>query len=194
MGLRSTFRCCDQSCISPTGSCKLSLRCEATSDERSAGKPHATFCGSRGRATAPGHPVGDQQWSSLPRQFPVFPGQRLGGSEVFSCRNFSPTSVHFKNEINDAFPRKRHQKRHLEFCTAHLRSRGSGVRISPGAPFFLANTRFLRIDGARRMDGFTIVLLFVVGPVCGFTFDLCGGCAFLIGLDGCIRAVDGRLF
>src|SRR5258708_32695622 len=47
---------------------------------------------------------------------------------------FSPTSVQFKSEINDAFPRKRHQKRHLEFCTAHLRSRVSGVRISPGAP------------------------------------------------------------
>jgi hypothetical protein len=41
----------------PTGSYKLSLRCETPSDERSAGKPHATFCGSRGRATAPGHPV-----------------------------------------------------------------------------------------------------------------------------------------
>ena len=47
---------------------------------------------------------------------------------------FSPTSVQFKSEISDAFPRKRHQKRHLEFCTAHLRSRVSGVRISPGAP------------------------------------------------------------
>ncbi len=31
---------------------------------------------------------------------------------------FSPTSVQFKGEINDALPRKRHQKRHLEFCTA----------------------------------------------------------------------------
>ena len=39
------------------GRCKLSLRCETTSDERSAGKPHATFCGSRGWATAPGDPV-----------------------------------------------------------------------------------------------------------------------------------------
>ena len=47
---------------------------------------------------------------------------------------FSPTSVQFKSEINDAFPRKRHQQRHLEFCTAYLLSRGSGVRISPGAP------------------------------------------------------------
>jgi hypothetical protein len=51
------FHCCDQSCISRTGSCKLSRRCDAPSDERSAGKLHATFCGSRGRVTAPGHPV-----------------------------------------------------------------------------------------------------------------------------------------
>ena len=31
---------------------------------------------------------------------------------------FGPTSVQFKGEINDVFPRKRHQKRHLEFCIA----------------------------------------------------------------------------
>src|SRR6266550_3946864 len=48
--------------------------------------------------------------------------------------NFSPTSVQFKVEISDACPRKRHQQRHLEFCTAYLLSRGSGVRVSPGAP------------------------------------------------------------
>src|SRR6266480_6932551 len=48
--------------------------------------------------------------------------------------SFSPTSVQFKGEINDALPRKRHQKRHLDFCTAYLLSRGSGVRVSPGAP------------------------------------------------------------
>src|SRR6266576_2272847 len=48
--------------------------------------------------------------------------------------SFSPTSVQFKGEINDALPRKRHQKRHLDFCTAYLRSRGSGVRAPPGAP------------------------------------------------------------
>src|SRR5437899_2145315 len=47
---------------------------------------------------------------------------------------FSPSSVQFKGEINDALPRKRHQQRHLEFCTAYLLSRGSGVRVSPGAP------------------------------------------------------------
>jgi hypothetical protein len=47
---------------------------------------------------------------------------------------FGPTSVQFKSEINDAFPRKRHQKRHLEFCTAHLLSRMLWVRIPPGAP------------------------------------------------------------
>jgi len=45
---RSGFRCCDRSCISRMRSYKHSLRCEPTSDERSAGNPHATFCGSRG--------------------------------------------------------------------------------------------------------------------------------------------------
>jgi hypothetical protein len=35
----------------------LSRHCEVPSDERSAGKLHATFCGSRGRVTAPGDPV-----------------------------------------------------------------------------------------------------------------------------------------
>jgi len=48
--------------------------------------------------------------------------------------HFSPTSVQFKSEINGAFLCKRHQKQHLEFCTAYLRTRGSGVRVSPGAP------------------------------------------------------------
>ena len=32
--------------------------CEPTPEERSAGNPHATFCGSRGRVTASGDPVG----------------------------------------------------------------------------------------------------------------------------------------
>src|SRR5260221_13008943 len=31
--------------------------CEPTAEERGAGNPHATFCGSRGRATASGDPV-----------------------------------------------------------------------------------------------------------------------------------------
>ncbi|SRR6266851_512911 len=53
----------------PTGSYKLSLRCEATSDERSAGNPHATFCGSRGRVTAPGDPVEDGRPCPLCRLF-----------------------------------------------------------------------------------------------------------------------------
>jgi hypothetical protein len=49
-------------------------------------------------------------------------------------KKFGPTSVQFKGEINDTRPCKRHQKRHLEFCTAQHLSRGSGVRIPPGAP------------------------------------------------------------
>jgi hypothetical protein len=39
-----------------------------------------------------------------------------------------PASVQFKGEISDAFARKRHQRRYLEFCTALLRSRGLGRR------------------------------------------------------------------
>ena len=55
---RRYLRYCDQGCISHTGSCKLSPRCEPTSEERSAGNPHATFHGSRRRVTASGDPVG----------------------------------------------------------------------------------------------------------------------------------------
>ena len=51
------LRCCDQSYISHTGSCKLSLFYKPTSEGRSAGNPHATFRGSRTRVTASGHPV-----------------------------------------------------------------------------------------------------------------------------------------
>ena len=47
---------------------------------------------------------------------------------------FGPASVQFNSEASDAFACKRHQRRHLEFCTALLLSRGSGVRVSPGAP------------------------------------------------------------
>ena len=56
-GSRNSSLCCDHSCISHTRSYKLSPRCEATSEERSAGNPHATFCGSRRWATTSGHAV-----------------------------------------------------------------------------------------------------------------------------------------
>ncbi len=42
--------------------------------------------------------------------------------EKLERKHFSPTSLQFKSEINGAFPCKRHQKRHLEFCTAYCRS------------------------------------------------------------------------
>ena len=45
----------------PYRSYSLSLCCEPTSEERSAGNPHATFCGSRGWATASGDPVGTRK-------------------------------------------------------------------------------------------------------------------------------------
>src|ERR1700681_192980 len=68
------------------------------------------------------------------------------GARASTSGLVSPTSVQFKGEINDALPRKRHQKRHLEFCTAYLRSRGSGVRISPGAPPNPHNVLLLRCN------------------------------------------------
>src|SRR3954467_15197305 len=40
--------------------------CEPTPEERSAGNLHATFCGRRRQVTASAHPVGGQQWPSLP--------------------------------------------------------------------------------------------------------------------------------
>ena len=50
-------RYCAKSFISPTGGYKLSQCCEPSSEERSAGKPHATFCGNRRWATTSGDPV-----------------------------------------------------------------------------------------------------------------------------------------
>src|SRR5215470_4956847 len=55
--LNSGNQSCDQSCTFPIGSYKLSPCCESSSEERSAGNLHATFCGNRGRATASGDPV-----------------------------------------------------------------------------------------------------------------------------------------
>ena len=45
--------------------------------------------------------------------------------------HFSPTSVQVKSEINGAFPCKRHQKQHLEFCATYLRTGRTGVRVPP---------------------------------------------------------------
>jgi len=56
-------------------------------------------------------------------------------------KDFSPTSVQFKNEINGAFLCKRHQEQHLEFLTALLRTRRPGVRIPPGAPLLVNKTK-----------------------------------------------------
>ena len=59
--------------------------------------------------------------------------QRIGSSQ----RKFSPSSVQFKGEISGGFPRKRHQKRHLDFCTPCLLSRmlpAPGDTIDGGGP------------------------------------------------------------
>src|SRR5689334_10674134 len=54
---RRDVRCCVQNGDFLTESCRPSQCCEPPVEERGAGKPHATFCGNRGRATAPGDPV-----------------------------------------------------------------------------------------------------------------------------------------
>jgi len=51
-------------------SCRLLQCCETPAEERSAGNPHATFCGNGRRATASCDPVGEEKSSSLPRPFP----------------------------------------------------------------------------------------------------------------------------
>src|SRR3954470_17653545 len=64
---RRDVHCCVQSCDFLTESCRPSQCCEPPVEERGAGKPHATFCGNRGRATAPGDPVRLQQCDLLTR-------------------------------------------------------------------------------------------------------------------------------
>src|SRR5215471_21039795 len=49
---------CGQSCFFLIRSCRLSLCCEPSFEERSAVNLHATICGSRGWVTTPGDPVG----------------------------------------------------------------------------------------------------------------------------------------
>jgi hypothetical protein len=60
-GSSRSSRCLNRSSTSLTRSYRPSPNCESTSDEPSAGNPHAGFCGSRRRVTASGHPVGDQR-------------------------------------------------------------------------------------------------------------------------------------
>ena len=45
---------------------QIAVNVESTAEERSAVNPHATFCGSRRRATPSGDPVGGWQRPSLP--------------------------------------------------------------------------------------------------------------------------------
>ena len=49
--------------------------------------------------------------------------------------HFGPSSVQLKGEINGAFLCKRHQQRHLEFCTVYLRTRAREFE-SPRAHHF----------------------------------------------------------
>jgi hypothetical protein len=57
-----------------------------------------------------------ETWATQLHNAPLQRRTSCGGPD--DAKSFSPTSVQFKGEINDALPRKRHQKRHLEFCIA----------------------------------------------------------------------------
>ena len=57
LNLSSQERALQEKRVLGTGSCRLLQCCEPTAEERGAVKPHATFCGNRGRVTASGDPV-----------------------------------------------------------------------------------------------------------------------------------------
>ncbi len=111
--------CCDQSCISLTRSCRLSPRCEATSDERTAGNLHATFCGSRGAGDRPRPPGGDQRWSSLRRQLSHLSNAKnnvTGESCLLSLLTIAQPSPSFSQTFrSDRLPVLRHSA--IIFCT-----------------------------------------------------------------------------
>ena len=58
------------------GSCSHLLCCESISEERSAGNPHATLCGSRKRVTASGDPVVGVRFPRVTRLFITINGVR----------------------------------------------------------------------------------------------------------------------
>jgi hypothetical protein len=74
--IKSQFPLRNRSSTSLTRSCRPSPNCESTSDEPSAGNPHATFCGSRRRVTASGHPVAHRDMRSY--RDPLSPGSFPG--------------------------------------------------------------------------------------------------------------------
>ena len=58
--------------------------CESSSEERSAGNPHATFCGNRGRATASGDPVGGTaRCPPIPISIPRWSGRFWNQPQLF---------------------------------------------------------------------------------------------------------------
>src|SRR5829696_4201078 len=55
-------------------------------------KPHATFCGNRGRATAPGDPVVPEKCHVVAtRRLPTLPHARFLGEEIAAMRSPYPT-------------------------------------------------------------------------------------------------------
>jgi hypothetical protein len=77
---------------------------------------------------------------------------------------FSPMSVQYKSETNDALPGKRHQKRHLDFCTSCRLSRVPRIlwrsafsdwnypRIAARSRTLTSASWKIRLDHAHRRD------------------------------------------
>jgi hypothetical protein len=62
-------------------------------------------------------------------------------------KDFSPTSVQFKSEINGAVPCKRHQRQHLEFFTTFFGTRRTVVQIHSPRPLLLGPAIYGHRDG-----------------------------------------------
>ena len=76
---------------------------------------------------------------------------------TLSLREFTPpASVQFRSEKNDAFPRKRHQKRHLKFCIAHLLSscKSNPNRCEPSAPRWESSRPASDVSSATLLSWF----------------------------------------
>jgi hypothetical protein len=61
---------------------------------------------------------------------------------LLSDNPISPTSVQLNSEIHGAFPCKRHQMQHLEFCTTIGKALNSWINV----PFFLAGSLKIPYD------------------------------------------------
>ena len=78
---------------------KLLLCCESSIEERSAGNPHATFCGNRRRVTASGDPVCALQAHEVQRSEMIAPAKPSQQPGTESCVVFG-SSTYYGADLN----------------------------------------------------------------------------------------------